>query len=314
MKENNQPCILLIDPPHYRLFKNTYGLARYPLSLGYLSGAIKAKTDWRVIAYNADFFPKSKPVKVRYLSGQGFENYRSALKNPSEPIWKEIAAVITRYQPAVVGISCKSQTFASARAVARIVKEIDPRIITIAGGPHPSMVGGEILAYPEFDVAVRGEGEAAIIQLLNAIQTEKSFEGIPGVIFRNNNQIRDNGPGAFIEDLNSLPFPHQFAPQVLHDYKLYPPSAFNHIFATRGCSYNCFFCGSRNVWGRKVRFRFPENVVREIQGLMQKGLTSVYFDDDTFGINTQSIRELCQAIKTGCPGLEQFKNYCTFVR
>ena len=77
--------ILLIEPPFYRLFKNTYSLDRYPLSLGYLASVISQKTIWEVMAYNADFYPARDPIKVSYLSGAGFDNYLANLKNPADP-------------------------------------------------------------------------------------------------------------------------------------------------------------------------------------------------------------------------------------
>ena len=70
MSSQSKKTILLIDPPYYRLFKDTYALARYPLGLGYLAGTIKKETDWNVIVYNADFSPKVTPMKVSYLSGR----------------------------------------------------------------------------------------------------------------------------------------------------------------------------------------------------------------------------------------------------
>ncbi len=296
--------IVLIDPPYYRLYKDTYGLSRLPLSLGYLSGAIRKETDWRVIAYNADFRPNSEPFKVSYLSGKGFYHYLDQLKNYSAEIWKEIERVIRQYDPDVVGISCKSQTFSSACRVARIVKSFDPKITVIAGGAHVSMVGAKVLEVPDIDLAIRGEGEIAIVQVLKAIEEGKSFQDISGVDFKSNGQIIQNGPSAYIEELDTLCFPHEYAAEVLHDYDRYPPEAFSHIFAIRGCPYNCFFCGSQNVWGRKVRFRSVANVIAEIKSLQKKGISSIHFDDDTFGVNSAYISELCHAIETECPGLQ----------
>jgi len=304
MTGQDRPTILLIDPPYYRLFKDSYSLPRFPLSLGYLAGTVRQRTDWRVIAYNADFSPQCEPIKVSHLSGSGYAQYLKSLQEPTGKIWKDVSDIISRYSPSVVGISCKSQTFASARIVARLVKTLDPRITVIAGGPHPSMVGAEVLKCSEFDVAVCGEGEDAIVGILEAIRAGRTFDGIAGVIYRKDGETVVNAPGPGVANLDTLCFPHEAAPEILHDYHLYPRSAFNHIFATRGCPYNCFFCGSRNVWGRRVRFRSPENVVREIRGLMQKGITEVHFDDDTFGVNSEYIRSLCTHIERDCPGLK----------
>src|SRR3990172_6231716 len=246
MKQNKQK-ILLIQPPFYRLYKDTYSLDLFPLSLGYLSGAIRKDTDWEVLAYNSDFNPDSEGVSQSYLSGKGFDNYLGNLNDISKPIWQEIRKNIEEYKPCVVGISVKSQTFASACRVAKLAKDINNDCIVIVGGPHPSMVGSEVLNCSDINVFVKGEGEKPTVELLNAIKN---------------------------------------------------------IFSIRGCPYNCFFCGSRMVWSRKVRFRSVENVIAEIQGLQHMGIELIRFDDDTFGVTKKYIKELCHALIKHCPGLK----------
>jgi len=103
--------------------------------------------------------------------------------------------------------------------------------------------------------------------------------------------------------LDSLPFPHKTARAVLHEFDRYPISAFSHVFAIRGCPYRCFFCGSRNIWGDRVRFRSVQNVVREIHSLVQAGATNVHFDDDTFGIRADYTADLCRLLAENCPRL-----------
>ncbi|MCK4236876.1 MAG: radical SAM protein, partial [Candidatus Krumholzibacteria bacterium] len=93
------------------------------------------------------------------------------------------------------------------------------------------------------------------------------------------------------------------ASEVLKDYDKYPVEAFAHVFATRGCPYNCFFCGSREIWSRKVRFRSVENVIREIKLLQEKGIGFIRFEDDIFGINKRYLNKLCDALLRHCPGL-----------
>ncbi len=294
-KENNilmkqrKHKILLIEPPFNRLFKYTYSLDRYPLSLGYLAGTIKKETNWDVKVYNADFFPKGEWINVGYLTGIGFDHYLANLKDSSGRIWGDVKSTILKYKPTVVGISAKSQNFRSACMLAKLVKEISEQIIVIVGGPHPSMVGADILNCKDIDVAARGEGEDTIVELLSAIEAGMKFDGIQGTLYRRGKEIFENAPREFMKDLDSLCFPHESAPEVLIDYDKYPLSAFRYIFATRGCPNNCLFCGSHKVWGRKPRFRSPENVISQIKGLQRMGIKIVHFDDDTFGINKKYI-------------------------
>lgn len=301
--KQNQSKILLVQPPYYRLFKKTYSSARYPLSLGYLAGEIRRKTNWNVLVYDSDFQTPSEVVKVSYLSGAGFDSYRSNLLDLSGDIWEEIRLAIAEYKPTVVGISAHSHGLASALLVANLVKEINKHTIVIVGGAYPSTVGADLLNNLDIDICVKGEGENTIIELLDAIDNQKALHIIQGIVYRKDGQIVTTTPREFINDLDSLCFPHEYAPEVLKDYSQYPITAFNSIFATRGCPNNCFFCGSRNLWSRKVRFRSPENVVQEIKGLQKMGLKIIHFDDDTFGVNRKYINELCNELILHCPGL-----------
>lgn len=296
--------ILLIEPPFYRLFKDTYSLDLYPLAMGYLAATIQKETDWKVFAHNFDFTPQSEIQKYSYMSGKGFDNYLNNIRDISVPIWSEIKSYILEYNPDVIGISAKSQNFKSACNIAKLSKEINKQITVVVGGPHPSMVGPEVLKCPDIDICVKCEGEYTIVELLNSIARKEKFDNIHGIIYRKNGKITENPSREYISDLDSLPFPYKTAPDVLKDYDKYPDYAFNRIFATRGCPFNCFFCGSRKIWSRKVRFRSPDNVVAEINGLIKNRINSVHFNDDTFGTNKQYIKKLCNAIIEQIPGLK----------
>lgn len=299
--QQKEKKILFIEPPFNRLFKNTYSLDRYPLSLGYLAAMVRKNTNWDVMAYNADFSPQREFMKVSYLTGTGFDNYLSNLKNQSTSIWKEVKTTISEYRPTVVGISAKSQNFTSACIVAKLVKEIDEKVIVIIGGPYPSMVGKETIEYSLADFAVKGEGEFTILELLHAIESKGNFSYINGLVYRKDGIIYENPPREFIQDLETLPFPYDSAKEILKDYDKYPKSAFGYIFATRGCPYNCFFCGSRHIWSRKVRFRPPINVIKEIKILQKEGVRLFSFVDDNFGVNKQYLTDLCNALIRYCP-------------
>jgi radical SAM superfamily enzyme YgiQ (UPF0313 family) len=299
----SQKRILLIEPPFYRLYKNEHQYGRYPLSLGYIAGTIKKNTGWNVMVYNADFYPRSGMLKLNYLAGAGFNNYLLNLNDLTADIWQEIKASIREYQPAVVGITTKSQNYIATCNIAKIIKEIDRKIIVIIGGPHPSMVGKDVLSCPDIDIGVQGEGEATIVELLHTIEADKSLETVAGICYRRGSETIRNPQRRLINNLDSLCFPHQNVAEILKDYELYPKEHFKYIFAVRGCPYGCLFCGSRNIWSRKVRSRSPENIVTEIQGLQKMGIHTVRFDDDTFGVDKRHIKNLCDAIRRECPGL-----------
>ena len=76
------------------------------------------------------------------------------------------------------------------------------------------------------------------------------------------------------------------------------------VMASRGCPFNCFFCGSRAIWGPRVRRRNPEAVADELIGLQKSGVNLVHFEDDTFGVDHNYLKKLTETMMNRVPGLE----------
>ena len=300
--------LLLIHPPFYRLFKDSFSLNSYPISLGYLAGSVKRDTDWDVLTYNADFNTISHAgnydIGFEFRTGLGRQNYQKNINDFSVPIWQEVKKTISEYSPAIVGISTMTPNFISACNVARLAKEVDKNILVIAGGPHPSIAGKEALSSPDFDLCVKGEGEITLVEILKKIDAGESLSETKGIIYRSNGDLIENPPREYIKDLSNLCFPYETAPDVLKDFSLYPRQAFSNVFANRGCPYHCAFCGSRYIWSRHIRFRPINHLVEEIQHLQKMGVKTIYFCDDTFGVNKDWIFEACTAIRNHCKGLK----------
>lgn len=302
----NPHRLLLIEPPFYRLYHDQNCLIRFPLGLGYLAGAVLQQTTWSVRILNADFnIQGCASFDDAFILDTGFRNYQHTLRNPDARIWEEVAQTIREVAPTVVGISAKTQNFASAKRVAAIVKGIDPNILVILGGPHVTMAGPEVLdTTPEIDLAVLGEGEETLVELLHQIEHQHPLTDVPGILLRNAGQIHRTPQRPFAPDLDAMPFPADVAEKTLLHYERFPKTAFRYIFATRGCPYTCTFCGSMAMWGRKVRFRSVTNVVAEVQKLQQRGIRNIHFDDDTFGVKKSHLLTLCAALEQECPGLQ----------
>ncbi len=296
---------MFIEPPFYRLYHDQYCLVKYPLALGYLSGAVIKNTDWSVQTYNADFNVEKKvfDTENEYVSGEGFKRYLSSLKDYSLPIWKEVKNSIENYNPGVIGISAKTQNFVSATIVAKIAKEINPEIKVIVGGVHSTMNGSKVLNCKDIDFLSIGEGENTIVELLRTLEKNKELNSVNGIVFRDNGKIINTKPRSYVENLNSLDFPLTNASKVLKDFDRYPKEAFGYIFASRGCPYACTFCESKSMWTRKVRYRSPENIVAELKQMHEFGINKVNFDDDTFGISKKNVKAINDLMHDELPNM-----------
>ena len=302
-KINNK--VMFIEPPFYRLYHDQYCLVKYPLALGYLSGAVIRNTNWSVQTYNADFNVKKKVFDPEndYVSGVGFKRYLASLKNDSLPIWNEIKNAIENFNPSVIGISAKTQNFISASIVAKIAKKINPKIKIIVGGVHSTMNGSKVLNCKDIDFLSIGEGENTIVELLKALENNTDLKLVDGIVFRNNNKFVRNKPRSYVENLDILDFPLTHAPKVLKDFEKYPKEAFGYIFGSRGCPYACTFCESKSMWTRKVRYRSPENIIAEIKLMQKFGIKKVNFDDDTFGISKKNIKAINDLMHDELPNM-----------
>ncbi len=297
--------VMFIEPPFYRLYHDQYCLVKYPLALGYLSGAVIKNTDWSVQTYNADFNVEKKVFdpENEYVSGEGFKRYLSSLKDYSLPIWKEVKNSIENYNPSVIGISAKTQNFVSATIVAKIAKEINPEIKVIVGGVHSTMNGSKVLNCKDIDFLSIGEGENTIVELLRTLEKNTELNSVNGIVFRDNGKIINTKPRSYVENLNSLDFPLTHAPKVLRNFDKYPKEAFGYIFASRGCPYACTFCESKSMWTRKVRYRSPENIVAELKQMHEFGINKVNFDDDTFGISKKNVKAINDLMHDELPNM-----------
>ncbi len=297
--------ILLIEPPFQRLYAENYLLARYPLALGYLAAAVRKNTEWQVLVYNADF-DKKHPVKfmeLKELTTNGYENYTKALNNKFHPVWQEIEGVIKEYKPDIIGLTIMSQKLLSARNIIDIARKSNENIFIIAGGPHPSLIKEKIYDELDIDLSICGEGEAVIVDVLNAFVNNRDFRSINGIIYWDENTIIKNMERLYIKDLDSLDPPYKYAEETLYEYADYPRDAFRYVMATRGCPFFCTFCGSRYIWGNKVRYRSVPHVIAELKLLLSNGINYIHFDDDIFAFAEDYFLVLCNEMIKLTPGL-----------
>jgi radical SAM superfamily enzyme YgiQ (UPF0313 family) len=212
---------------------------------------------------------------------------------------------IQAFDPDLVGITCNTGIRFDSLRLAQVVKEWKPSGIVVLGGPHVTALPDQVLTnYPQVDYIVRGEGERTIADLVKKLSTKQSVDSVLGISYRGENgRIHHNPNRPFIENLDEIPFPAwQFF--NLDSYEPYEdiPSNLNRLrkaplISTRGCPYNCVFCYS-NFWGRRYRFRSPENVVDEMKMLHDKyKVRYIRFFDDTFTVRPDRVIEICRLIR-----------------
>ena len=224
----------------------------------------------------------------------------SAMNLSIEETLKKIAA----FNPDVVGISATTAGITSAAKLADKIKSLSASTYTIIGGCHATALPGETLqSYPSFDIAVTGEGEETLVELLAFLDKNQSIPlNIAGTSLRTeNNSIKHNPPRPLIHNLDKLPlpawdliegFPRLFRPSPAR-IKRWPCAS---IVLTRGCPNACTFC-DRSVFGNKCRFYSPSYAVKLINDLRNNyHVKEILIEDDTFILQKKHVQEFCEIL------------------
>lgn len=283
--------ILLIYPPWLRLFglSNNY----FPLNLGYLAAELR-KQGYTPIIYQADYDlsnMRGSFVDAEKIMMLNHNQYLGILQNLDHPIWQKVQGNIENIMPDVVGITSMTANYASAINVAKCVKRVDKNITVVLGGVHPTVLAEQTIKEPEVDLVVKGEAEKTFVKVIEGIE-KKDLSSI-GKLYNSKKYIIDsNSP---VQDIDMLEFPSR---ELLLNLKDFPPSAFGILISSRGCPFNCIFCSSHKMWGRKVRFRTASNIVEEIVAVKESfGTEDFQFEDDTFTLREDLVIEFCNCLR-----------------
>jgi len=195
--------------------------------------------------------------------------------------------------PDVVGFPLMSGMQGWALQVARDIKKIFPEIKIIFGGVHPTYFP-EVVEEDGVDIICRGEGEYAMLDLLDAIDKDNDITTIQNLWIKQDNKIYKNDLRPLISNLDELPF--MDFELYYNKYPFLRKSRVKGFLGVRGCPYNCTFCFNKklkNMYkgkGKYTRFRSKENIIEEILQVKSRyDFKRVYFISDIMFINKEWI-------------------------
>lgn len=268
--------VLLIQPCGVKEVREEYVSTQFPMNLGYIAAALQNDGhDVRLLDFNVQNI--------------------------------DLSDYILKFTPAVVGLTAMTPAINAAGEIAKKIKEVDPKIFVVLGGVHASALPAETMDdFPEVDFIVYGEGEETAKELFRAIEGEKNFDGITGIIYRKDNKIIKNAPRPLIKNLDEIAFPARDLVDMSYYKKSHVSRGFSRkyqnileLMTSRGCPNRCIFCAGHINYGVSLRFRSFENVAAEITECVKKyGINHISIEDDTFTLNRQLVEQFCDFCKS----------------
>lgn len=205
---------------------------------------------------------------------------------------EKLKSEIKKFDPQIVGITSMTPNFPYALKIAELVKEMNRNIKTVFGGTHVTATPKETLKNKYVDFVVIGEGEETAAELVNTLQHNKNLKNVKGIGFKKNGKIIINSSRPYIKNLDELPLPVYDIVNI-EEYKKHKNGIL--ILTSRGCPFNCIFCASHLVNGKKIRRRSIENIMEELKFLKNKyEVKRIAFYDDTFTLDRKYVIELCK--------------------
>jgi anaerobic magnesium-protoporphyrin IX monomethyl ester cyclase len=175
----------------------------------------------------------------------------------------------------------------------------------VVGGYHPTFWPEDVVQHPPVDLVCRGEGEGAMMDLVQALESGGDVTRIPNLWVKQNGEVHRNECRPLIDDLDTLPFwdrdlfnfdelmEQTAAATIFHEKGLMA------VAAGRGCPYNCTYCSNHGLMtlyrgkGKLTRVRNVDYFLAEMRMLLERypRIKMFEFWDEIFGVDKHWLRE-----------------------
>jgi anaerobic magnesium-protoporphyrin IX monomethyl ester cyclase len=316
-----RPKVLFVNPPSMPYYQIVQSLENKRPHIGNLARQQPIAMPMGILYLSAVLERDFPDIEIRILDyAKALREYlaegRTDLDTIDEFVDLLLASRVPEsFRPDMVGMSILFSTAHRTTCfIADRVKRRWPNAPIFVGGMHATNSVPRLLETPAIDYVCRGEAESIISKVLATCLEGGDCEAIRGIHGRKKLAAAQTSGGAcresadLIYDLDEIPYPawhllpmeeyvHSPGSRVLRVNDEVDHDREATIVTTRGCPFQCTFCSSWTVHGRKMRYRSTANVIGELEILHQRyHVNMVTPEDDLFSVKKPRIIELCNAI------------------
>ncbi|MCL5773609.1 MAG: B12-binding domain-containing radical SAM protein [Firmicutes bacterium] len=199
--------------------------------------------------------------------------------------------------------------------IAQFIRNINPKIPLVWGGIHPTLLPEETAKNPLVDVAVKGEGEHTLVELVKCFESGKPIDKIQGIAYKNGSTIVSK-PFSPMLDMNSI----GILPYHLLNIEKYGTSHSFRLNTSRGCPGRCKFCSNMASNNKIWRGQDAAKVIEQLSYIVKKfNPGQIIFEEDNFFADPIRVEKICKSIiETGLKikwmGFCRSEHFLTFSR
>ncbi len=222
----------------------------------------------------------------------------------------DLRSKLSEYNPDAVCTTAMTINVYEARRILKKAKQFNPKILTMVGGYHPTVVPEDFnLNY--IDIVVMGQAYFIFNKIIDNVEAGKSLEGIPALAFPSEGGLKYIKPKiTYLDGLDELPLldrnlTREYRKKYYVEY--WQPAAM--MRTSFGCLDRCTFCAIWKLTRGKFLTRSVDRIIEELDSINEKYLYLI--DDNTIPIGQhERIENLIDAIKAN--GIN--KEYYTAMR
>lgn len=203
------------------------------------------------------------------------------------------------YKPEIVGITSQTAQYPGVEKIVIDIKRLFPSVTIVVGGSHPSVRPSEVALNPNIDIAVMGEGEITLSEIILSKNQKIDIGKIKGIAYKSNEKVILTPNRPVIKNLDILPIPAVHLID-LTKYRCSPDNQIGKktvlITTSRGCPFKCTFCAMKEKYQHKYRVRSIESIEKELEYYIKNGIDSLFIIDDIFTLNKKAVYSFCNLL------------------
>lgn len=218
--------------------------------------------------------------------------------NPdSPPLSEMMEKLVTDLKPDIVGVTIITSEFYYSLEIFRAVKNVNPKILTVAGGLHTTLCP-EDFTDPSIDIVCPGQSAFIFRNVVNAFEKKLRLQSVKGILINSKKGLK---PTELVNFTYNSADEHFLMPDRKHLEKWRStyivgnsPGPSTYLFTSMGCPYKCTFC---SIWQEHKGLYFQRTVESIIKELKLIDYDIVRFADANTIVNIKFINKLFDRIE-----------------